>query len=279
MYGTEMQIPCKNCVGCRLDNARSWATRLMHERPHHDLACFLTFTYNNHFLPKNGSLDKTHFQLFMKRLRKYHHYYNPGAGNLKYYMCGEYGGNTQRAHYHAIVFGLDFADKKFHKVTKKGERLYVSPKLDSLWGMGNCYIGSVTHKSAGYTARYCLKKVNGENAIEHYKRVNTETGEIVQVEKEYMACSNGLGLAHFEQHYQTMYLRDSCIVEGKETPVPKYYDRKLEQINPDWLEEIKEKRKADALKRKEDNTRERLAVREEIKQAQVNLLKRELHDD
>lgn len=276
--GSQMQIPCNQCIGCRLDRARSWSIRLMHERTQHELCCFLTLTYNDHYLPKDRSLVKRDFQLFMKRLRKYHHYNNPDAPLIKYYMCGEYGGNTDRPHYHAIVFGLDFADKKRHSESKKGHTLYRSDKLNELWGLGHCWIGNVTHQSAGYVARYCLKKVTGDAAIDHYKRVNTQTGEIFQVLPEYMAASQGLGLSHFEEHHAQMYLRDSVIVNGKEAPVPKYYDRKMEALNPELMAQIKERRKQKALLRKEDNTYERLRIREEIKLAQTSLLKRELHD-
>lgn len=274
-----MEIPCRNCIGCRLDNARQWAIRLTHEQRYHELSCFLTLTYNPHSMPKDQSLDKTHFQLFMKRLRKYHHYYNEDAPKIKYYMCGEYGGKTHRPHYHAIVFGLDFADKRLHKTTKRGDKLFTSEKLNELWGLGHCYIGAVTYKSVGYVARYCIKKVNGERAEEHYQYVDEVTGEIHQVAKEYMAASQGLGLRHFEEFHQQMYLRDSCVIAGKEAPVPKYYDRKLESINAEWLEEIKAKRKAKALENKDDNTWDRLLVKEEVKTAQYKMLKREIHDD
>ena len=276
MDNSETQIPCSQCIGCRLDNARSWAIRLMHERTQHDLCCFLTLTYDKANLPEPPSVITRHFQLFMKRLRKYHHYYNPDAPKIKYYMCGEYGGNTNRPHYHAIIFGLDFADKKSFKRGKRGDMLYTSEKLNELWGLGYCWIGSVTHQSAGYVARYCLKKVNGDLSEEHYKYVNQQTGEISQLQKEYMACSQGLGLAHFEQHHKTMYIRDSCILNGKEAPIPKYYDRKLGELNPELLDELKHQRKERALRFKDDATPERLAVRKEVKQAQVNLLKRDL---
>lgn len=280
MDNSQLEIPCGQCVGCRLDNARQWATRIMHERAQHDLCCFLTLTYNDHFLPKDGGLDHRHFQLFMKRLRKYHHTHNPDAPKIKYYMCGEYGGQKNRAHYHAIVFGLDFADKRYHKSTKRGDKLYTSVKLDELWGMGHCWIGSVSYQSAGYCARYCIKKVNGDRADAHYfQKVNTETGELIPVAKEYMAASNGLGLEHFKEHHVQMYLRGSCIVNGKEAPIPRYYDRQLGKLNPELLEEIKENRKKLAITRKADNTDARLAVREQVKLAQVNLLKREYEDD
>lgn len=242
----------------------------MHERKYHQLSCFLTLTYNNENLPENGSLDKRHFQLFMKRLRKQH------DGKIKFFHCGEYGDNLQRPHYHAILFGIDFPDKRQHSKNRRGDQIWTSKLLDAIWGLGHCWIGSTTHESAGYVARYCLKKINGERALDHYARVNESTGEIILLQPEYITCSKGLGLQFYEQHGDHTHARDYVIVNGKEAPVPKYYDRKLEQKDPGRLQEIKEVRKTRALKDKANNTPERLAVRKEIKIAQTSVLKRTL---
>lgn len=63
-------IPCGQCVGCRLEHSRRWAVRMMHEAQMHDKNCFITLTYNDQYLPADGSLHLDHFQKFMKRLRK-----------------------------------------------------------------------------------------------------------------------------------------------------------------------------------------------------------------
>lgn len=262
-----------------MDRARQWAIRLIHERREHDLAVFLTFTYNDHSLPRDNGLVKKHMQDFFKRLRRYIEYNTEDNPKIKYLMCGEYGGKTLRPHYHAIVFGIDFADKRFHTTGKRGDKLYTSKKLDQLWGMGHCYIGDVTYQSVGYVARYNLKKVNGVLKHEHYKGVNRDTGEIVPILPEFITASQGLGLRHFERHHEQMYLRDSVIIQGKQAPVPKYYDVQLKKLNEEWLAEIKAKRLEKAQAQAANNTRDRLKVREEIKQAQVAHLKRELHDD
>lgn len=194
-------------------------------------------------------------------------------------MCGEYGGNTNRPHYHAIIFGLDFADKKRHSKGKRGDTLYSSEKLNDLWGLGYCWIGNVTFESAGYVARYCLKKINGEFKDAHYQYIDPTTGEIHAIKQEFMACSNGIGLRHFTEFNEQMYLRDSVTVKGKEAPIPRYYDKKFGETNPDLLLQIKEARKRRAKTRAVDNTPERLAVRKEVKEAQAQFLKRELHND
>lgn len=273
---SRMELACGRCIGCRMDKAQEWAIRIMHERQQHDLCCFLTFTYNNHFLPSPPSLDKEHFRLFMKRLRADHKYRNPDSPPIKYFMCGEYGGQTRRPHYHAIIFGLNFTDKRLHKKSGSGSLLYTSAKLDELWGLGHCYIGNVTYASAGYVARYCLKKVNGEMADDHYRYVNTQTGETAVLAKEYLGVSKGLGKTHFEKHLTQMYRHDHVVINGHEAPIPKYYDRQLGKIDPDLLEEIKFQRQERARKNAANNTDERLAVREEIKKAQVVQLRRDL---
>lgn len=245
----------------------------MHERQYHDLACFLTLTYDPLKLPLDGSLDKRDFQLFMKRLRKHHAKYN-GKSKIKFFHCGEYGDNLERPHYHAILFGIDFGDKKKHSQNGQGDTLYKSETLNQIWGLGHCWIGQVTPRSAGYVARYCLKKVTGDRAEEHYKRVNTVTGEIFNLQPEYITCSKGIGLKFYEEYADQIHRRDSIVMAGKEAPVPKYYDRKLEAKNPELLEQIKLKRKRRALKFKANSTPERLLVRETVKKAQTSTLSR-----
>ena len=72
-------LPCKKCLDCRLDHARQWAVRSMHESSIWDSNCFITLTYENPFLPlvegtNLGTLvkkDPRDYERFMKRLRKH----------------------------------------------------------------------------------------------------------------------------------------------------------------------------------------------------------------
>ena len=66
-------IPCGQCIGCRLTYSRNWAIRCVHESQMHQENCFITLTFSPEALEKRNnpySLDKREFQLFMKRLRK-----------------------------------------------------------------------------------------------------------------------------------------------------------------------------------------------------------------
>nr|QJB18958.1 MAG: replication initiator protein [Microvirus sp.] len=269
---SELQIPCGGCIGCRLDKSRQWMLRLMHEAKYHEQKSFLTLTYDDLQLPENGSLDKTHFQKFMKRLRKQH------GGKLRYFMCGEYGDQTQRPHYHAILYGCDFSDRRPHSKGAKGDQIYISETLDRIWTHGNCYIGNVTPESCGYVARYIMKKVTGEQANDHYGRINPATGEWYLLQPEYLAMSlkPGIGATYYDEFKTDLYPSDFAISKGRELPVPKYYDRQLEKENPDLLETLKARRKARAIKNKADNTPERLAVRKTIIQSKSKMLTRTL---
>mgnify|MGYP003328902971 FL=1 len=81
----QVTLPCGQCVGCRLEKSRQWAMRCVHEMRQHDQNSFITLTFNDEHLDPSGSLIKSDFQNFMKRLRK-----NTGA-KIRYYHCGEYG--------------------------------------------------------------------------------------------------------------------------------------------------------------------------------------------
>ena len=129
-----LSLPCGKCMGCRLERSRQWAMRCMHEAQMHEDNCFITLTYRPDDLPKDGSLNKKHFQDFMKRFR--HRYSDT---KIRYYMCGEYGEDFGRPHYHACIFGFDFPDK-VHWKTFNGCKLFTSEILEDLWSFGFCTV-------------------------------------------------------------------------------------------------------------------------------------------
>lgn len=208
---------------------------------------FLTLTYRDKNLPEHGSLKLEHFQKFMKKLRK--HAWETERKKIRFFHCGEYGTLFQRPHYHALIFGYRFPDLQLWK-QKKGIKLYRAPALDSgktpLWQYGFSTVGDVTYESAGYTARYILKKVNGKSANDHYQVINKETGEVIgSRQKEYITMSRRPGIgANWLKKYETdVYPADRLIVkENFETRPPKYYDYLYEIINKKEMDKIKEKR-------------------------------------
>lgn len=282
--GDYLQLPCGQCIGCRLERSRQWAMRCMHEASlNNENNCFITLTYSPENLPPDGGLVKKDFQLFIKRLRK------TTKQKIKYYHCGEYGDRNNRPHYHAILFNYNFDDWTYLYDSDAGSEIYTSPTLEKIWGLGFVTIGTVTFESAGYVARYCMKKINGKKADEinpktgltHYERVNSFTGEIIKVIPEYATMSrggrSGRGIAHnwIKQFKSDCYPKDFTTIRGLRMRPPKYYDKYLEAIDPMMYDDIKQGRIIQSYK-SEENTAPRLHSRKIVKEAQFNQLKRSL---
>lgn len=264
-----LDLPCGQCIGCRLARAEAWSLRIMHEAQlHPDRSWFITLTYSPENLPANGSLNYRDFQLFMKRLRKV----SPG---VRFFMCGEYGEQLSRPHFHACLFGHHIADLKQFKMTPAGT-LYTSDSLSRLWGLGFVSIGELTKKSAGYVARYSLKKVTGDAADAHYTRVDSETGELVELTPEFcrMSLKPGIGANWYRKYGRDVLSIDSVVHDGRKHRVPRYYDTLHRRADAGALESVKEARALRARVHYLDQTPERLAVREEVQRARIRSLRR-----
>lgn len=273
--GDAIQVPCGKCVGCKMTRARMWAVRCMHEAQMHKLNCVITLTYNDKFLPANGSLDKEHFKLFIKRLRGYISYdkryrkwlrknYNSSWLGLRYFHCGEYGADLMRPHYHACLFGFDFMDKVLFK-DHNGIKLYTSKILSKLWPMGFSLVGELDINSASYIARYVTKKVGGYDADKHY------SGK----EPEYVTMSRnpGLGAKWFEKFGSDVFPHDFIVLKGGMKVKPsRFYDERFLLTNSEEFNRIKKDR-IDAQVSCPDNRPGRLRVREKLQQ--INLDRKE----
>ncbi len=233
-YGITINLPCGKCSGCRLAQSRDWAIRCIHEAQMHEDNVFLTLTYNDDHLPKNRSLDKTHFQKFIRSLRQ-----KTGV-KIRYYMCGEYGDKTQRPHYHAILFGYKFPDSTLWQ-ERRGNKVYRSKLLESTWFHGNSEIGNVTFKSAGYVARYVMKKITGDLADDHYEGREPEYNS--------MSLKPGIGQTWFEEYASDVFPADKVVLpNGTEVSVPKFYRKKLKEIDPKLYSKLKVRRQKEIYK-------------------------------
>ena len=273
-FAKGFNIPCGQCIGCRLNYSRQWAIRCIHEAQMHKNNCFITLTFSPEALAarKNPqSLEMREFQLFMKRLRKKY-----GEG-IRFFHCGEYGEKNKRPHYHALIFGHDFDDKQLWN-QKNGIKLYISDELKQLWPYGFSTIGDVTFESAAYCARYVLKKVTGDAAADHYTYTEPETGEVINIKPEYCTMSRkpGIGYEWLQKFKTDVYPHDYVVIRDKiKVKPPRYYDSLLSEAE---LKAIKIKRIKDSPETidKYDENMDRLWVREECKIQTVKQLIREL---
>lgn len=254
----DLQVPCGRCIGCRLRRSAEWADRCMHEASLSGSNCFLTLTYDDAHLPADGSLRHVDFQKFVRRARQ-------RCGPFRFYMCGEYGPELARPHYHACLFGLDFVDRVVWKKSDSGELCYTSEVLSGLWKLGRATVQDLTLQSAAYCARYVVDKITGDLAKAHYGGLRPEYNR--------MSLRPGVGARWFER-FSGDLRNDYVVRNGREAQVPRYYDKLRKRRDAIELAEAKEVRAEKARLEWRDNTPERLAVKEEVQLARVGNLKR-----
>lgn len=249
-----------------MERKRSWAIRCVHEAQMHEKNCFLTLTYDDEHLPEDRSLVVSDWQKFAKRVRKKH-------GPFRFMHCGEYGEEGLRPHYHALIFGLDFAEDSVPILRAEKHPLRISESVQKLWGLGFHTIGEVSFDSAAYVASYVTKQVTGRKAVEWgaYERVDPETGEYWEVAKEYATMSRrpGLGTSWFEKYCGDVYPDNFVVMKGQKFKPPSFYDGLLEQRDKVLHKRMLEQRKSVVRKDGWNMTDERLEVREKCSLAQM----------
>ena len=260
------EIPCGKCQSCRLDYSKEWMQRCMLEQKLWAYNEMITLTYDEEHLPKQiganikendvnfetgeinpetkfkevPTLKKDDVQKFLKRLRRYWQY-NYGQDNIRFYMCGEYGDQKGRPHYHLLMFNFEVHDKEFYKYSKKGFKMYHSQVIEDLWGKGHIELNEVNAETCAYVARYIMKKQKGGNA--------KELAELKGQVPEYTNCSRkpGIGGNYFEEHKEQIYSSDKIYIntgKGLDTALPsKYFDRLYDAEEHDLMEKIKARRK------------------------------------
>jgi hypothetical protein len=261
MPSDTMGLPCGQCRGCRLETSRCVAVRCMHELEMHSSSCFGTLTYAPEHLPLDRSVSKRVMQDFMHDLRQKcarGFEYVDSCGKLQFYQktegirylySGEYGDKFSRPHYHFILFGFDFPDKRYFK-RSKGGRIYVSKMLSGLWPFGHHGIGMVSFESAAYVGRYCVKKVTGAARKDHYCFVDSLTGQVFDLTPEFAEPSRkpGLGRLYLEKNFSDIYPRDFVLVKNKKNPngiktrPPRYYDDVCKEHYPDIWKQVQASR-------------------------------------
>lgn len=277
---SNLSIPCGQCMGCRLERSRQWATRMVHESKCYDHNCFVTLTFDDKHLAKmcpGGSLDRVHVQNFMKSLRSVFVPPCPDGFDkdewirefcVRVFYCGEYGEKLGRPHYHLCLFNFDFPDK-VRAFYSNGNWLYTSNILSELWPFGNAYVGAFSFESAAYVARYVTKKVTGPLAEDHYNgRVPEFCG---------MSLKPGIGQRWFEKFAKSdLFPHDDVIVRGAKCKPPRYYDILRERVDPEGFAKAKEARRLLGESKADDNTMDRLATKLKCHEARFKLLIRKL---
>lgn len=249
----DIPVNCGNCAYCVKRRVNEWAFRMMEEHKKAISAHFVTLTYHPDSLPftKKGfrTLRKRDLQNFFKRLRYYHNkkgLYTDRIRHLEkweileeakkpkpkitYFACGEYGGQTKRPHYHAIIFNAHQND-----ILKAWEEI---PDEDGVMRpAGGIFIGKVNTASCKYVAKY-IQKQNRK-----------PFGWPWDGQPEYMVSSNGIGKGYLTDeikrwHKHSLDNNYCTTIEGYKISMPRYYREKIwesEEEKTELINHISEK--------------------------------------
>lgn len=195
--GGILMVPCGRCISCRLNKARGWSIRILHEVKSSKISCFVTLTYDDKNLPANQSLNVEDCQKFFKRLRK-----NTNL-KIRYFLGGEYGEKGNRPHYHAILFGVS---KEFRA------------EIERSWGLGYITVSDVAPEHALYVAKYTTKKLSGA-AVSQYQGRSPEFG--------LMSRRPGIGHDYLDVNGGFLKQNGFCVVKGNKVGLPRYYSDRI----------------------------------------------------
>lgn len=193
-----IHVPCGKCFECREKRSAQWSYRLSCEDRVHATSFVTTLTYedNNLVYTDDGpTLVKHDLQCFFKRLRK------RTATKVKYYACGEYGSDSHRPHYHAVIFGA----------TEDGV-------LDS-WNCGHVHFMPFGPATARYVTNYLCKSAGLDFGLR---------------QPEFSVMSKGLGKSYLTPEMISWHEQNRanyCVNPGGvRQAMPRYYkDRIFDQ--------------------------------------------------
>lgn len=219
------KVPCGKCFECVARRKAQWTFRLEQEALRSTSCSFITLTYDDDsikysdgFLP---TLEKRDLQLFFKRLRQHCERKLNHFERIKYYACGEYGDQTQRPHYHAIIYNLPL---KLTKPTYIDANLQA--ELQQVWqNQGAVHVLPANTQRFAYTAGYVQKKI--QKQVDIY---DDETGEIFERDPEFSIMSKRLG-DNFITPQMARYLKENMVGSIKQRgyikTLPRYYKDKI----------------------------------------------------
>lgn len=226
----EVAFRCGKCINCLKYRGSVLMARCIAESRLHVDNAFITLTVSDENLEQvfpGSSLDHRPWQLFAKRLRK-----RVGGSSIKFLMCGEYGENTLRPHYHAVVFGVPafvYEDSGVRRADglKACRIRRDNPVFADCWPFGDVYCGRVEPASVAYVSGYSLKQYVLGRDDRWYK----EHG----LAPEYVKWSRRPGLGR--DYFDKFDLVDECVDAPWSCGVPLDDGRRLfpGRYYLDWL--------------------------------------------
>ena len=171
------KLPCGTCRNCNKQYIDQWVTKILFEyKSTQSGVLFVTLTYDNEHLPSSenysgGELSKPDLKLFLRRLnRNYNYRYAEDNKKLnlqplKYFAVGEYGSQTNRAHYHLLLLNTYPEYRDIEKIIKRSWQLSDPEQIKvdlvgtkgTLDNQSNSNTAGELAASIRYTLKYILK--------------------------------------------------------------------------------------------------------------------------
>lgn len=266
-------VPCGQCHECRLQRSRTWANRCMMEMSEYpDLDgvnrnWFITLTYAPGFTDDlRSTVDfqtlslhqrkpgekKDHLQQFLHDLRQeWQRRY--GHDGIRFYACGEYGDTSGRPHYHAILFNLPIDPTELEKrfSNEFGDPYYNHERISEIWGKGFAVLSPATWTNCAYTARYIMKKQTGDNAVKAYDDLGLLAPFTRSSRRPGIAFNSFKGYESYvdvDDVTGELRFKRSLVLPVADKHVdptcnhPRYFDKLMSDIDPDFMDLVKQYR-------------------------------------
>lgn len=227
-------VPCGKCEDCSRAKARDWKVRLYHHSLIRGDGLFVTLTYNDEHLEDN-QLDYSHYQLFMKRLRKIF-----SGREIEFFCAGEYGKDSLRRHFHCLIFGIrpeEVFSRFFCRSRRdKNIKIYLSKILEKCWCesfssktddydpsdlRGYVSVSRVRQGDGrvfGYVSGYIISKASPKHKFEVHS-----SGLVPEF--HHMSLKRPIGKEYYVKYCKQIFDNDFVWFDCRKLPVPKAYIR------------------------------------------------------
>lgn len=249
-----LQVPCGKCSACLRNKQISWCNRLQLHAKYYMYSHFVTLTYDDYNLPffsfstgeifslrsKFGDdsnyvvmsvhdydcdavpcLDKLDIQRFIKSIKDLCN--RRLKTKFSYFLCGEYGMQSYRPHYHLLIF-------------HNSPELYdnIIPTIRQKWNRGNIQVGTCTDASIAYCTKYIMKEDCHPLSIDKVYTDQLYVNEYADIFKNFLLCSKGIGIDYCNEYRDEILKhiddRDNLHVinnMGYKSSMPRYMKDKL----------------------------------------------------
>ena len=217
-----LDVPCGQCYNCLQSRGNAWSLRLSLEynymtKEEKNNSYFVTLTLSDDYINSDPSIM---IRRFLERIRKKY------KRSVKHWIISEYGEDTNRLHFHGILFNLPF-----HRT-----------ELFHYWKYGFITIKRLTMRRVGYVTTYVNKHLKNR-------------GELLELPQFHQKiwCSPGLGKKVVDDKRVTSHLRveDRPVpvmynLSNRVTAIPRYLrqkfftEKELEDLKTAYFNELHE---------------------------------------